>query len=55
MKSLSDIEGLGEPDKAAIDRLYEGRGTAQDLRLATLLFEGLGEHALAEHLRGMSR
>ena len=49
--ALSHREGLREQDKAALGRLYDGRGTAEDLNLAACLYIELGEHANAEELR----
>lgn len=52
---LLGLPGLGEQDKAAIWRLEDFKGSADDLRHAARLFDDAGEHANAESLRTLLR
>jgi hypothetical protein len=55
VRLLLGLPGLGEQDKAAIWRLEDFKGSADDLRHAARLFDDAGEPANAESLRTLLR
>jgi hypothetical protein len=53
MRGLSTITDLSESELAAIYRLYDFRGSREDVEVCIRLYESIGEHGNAKHLRDL--